>query len=151
MPAPFFFVSGGDEQMNGHRVEQLVRKVDARKTLHLFERPHPFRLFHKRPQDPLLALPQNGKRFDNPVAYHSKKSRMHVAKRFQNIRREFAVMRPLFYDYEVSGLAKFFPNFRELPRHQHSKQRPHADTREVVAPSSDLALAGAVIAMLRMV
>ena len=125
--------------------------MDATKRLHLVERRRPFHLRGKRPQHALLALPQNRKWFDNPIAQDGKKFRMQCAQRFQNIGRELAAMRALFDDHEIIGPAELFPNFGELPGHQCPEQRPDADAGEVIAPSPNRAVAGAVIAMLRMI
>src|SRR5438874_12794938 len=111
--------------------------MDATKLLHLLEGRRPFHLPGKWPEHTLLALPQNRKRFNDPVAQDCKKLGMLCAQRFQYVGRELAAVRALFDDYEVVGPAEPFPNFRELPGHQFPEQRPHAHACEIIAPSPD--------------
>ena len=151
MPATRFIVARGLEQMHRHRIEQFVGKVDAAKWLHLVEGRHPLRLAGKLAQHALLALPQDRKRLDDPIAQDRKKLRPRRAQRFQDIAREFAVMRALFDNHEIVRPIERFPDFRELPGKQFAEQRPHAHARKIIAPPPDRAPARAVVAMLRMI
>src|SRR5437868_3856117 len=67
----------------------------------------------------------------------------------EDITRELPVMRALLHDREFVRRAEQFTDLRELARHHPTEHRTDADAGEVVALSSYMRAAGAVVTMLR--
>ena len=137
--------------MHRHRVEKLIGEMDAAKRFEIGQRFFPSELLAEIAQRFPLPLPQDWKWLDDPIAQRRKKIGRSLAHRCQDIPGEIALVRPLFDDDEISGPAQRLPHLDELRREQPPEKRTDADVREVIAPPSNRAAPGTVIAQLRVI
>ena len=71
--------------------------------------------------------------------------------RFEDVPREFPMMRTLFGNDEVFDLTEPFPDFGDLGSKQFSKEWTNTDVGKVIATSSNRSAVAGVVAMLRMI
>ena len=137
--------------MHRHRIEQLIREMDAAEWIEIVQRFLPANLFAKIAKRFGLAFLQDRKRFDDAVAHGREKLRRFCACRAENICGEIPMVRALFDDRKIIGPAEQLPHLCELGRQQPPEEQPHAHVREVIAFSPDRAAARAVIPVDRMI
>src|SRR2546426_11709315 len=107
--------------MHRHRIEQLVREMNADKRFDPVERFSPLHTIAELPQRFGLSILQFRKRLDDLVAQHREEFGKSTLERFENIPCEFAMMRALLDDDEVIDLTEAIPDLGELLGEQLSK------------------------------
>src|SRR5438067_2310000 len=93
------------DQVHGHRVEKLIREMDAAERCEIDQRFFPGELLAEFTKRFRLPLSQDWKRFDDPIAKPGKKIRRSLAHSSKNISGEIAVVGALFDYYEIIGPA----------------------------------------------
>src|SRR5207245_3548580 len=97
------------------------------------------------------SILQARKRFNDSVTQRGKEFGKALLERFENVAREFTVMRALFENDEVVDLAEEFPGFGKLRGDQLSKERSDTDVRKIIATSPDFCPTTRVITVLGMI
>src|SRR5450432_2261129 len=125
--------------------------MDAAEWLEIEHRFFPCELHAEIVQRFHLALPQDWKWLDDPIAKRGKEIRDALAHSPENIAGEVAMVGSLFNDDEIIGPAHQFPHLGELRGQQPSKKRTDADIRKVIATPPDDTTPGTVVANLRVI
>src|ERR1044071_1115581 len=110
--------------------------MDPGERLEIDQRFFPLQFFAEITKRFLLPLPQDWKRFDNPIAKRGEKIRGLLTHSSENVPGEIAVVSSLFDDDKIIRPAKSLPHLSELRREQPAKKWTDADIRNIIASPS---------------